>query len=316
LNTKNKIKIFIADKIHEDGIKLLKKNFSVYKAYGLLNQELIEFINSKYARTKTPCALVVRISRKIDDSFIRQIKTNVSINVICTVSSGYDNIDIKSAAIHGIKVLNVPEGNFISAAEHTFAMLLAISKRLTEQHSKMRIKKFISRAGLTEEIWKKTIGIIGVGRVGSYVAQLAKSFGMNILGNDIKMSLKNKYRWIKFVPLNTLLMKSDYISIHTPLDDSTFHLINKDNIRLLNKNTVILNCARGGIIDDDVLYKALASNRIAYAGLDVFSNEPEIDFRFSELKNVLLSPHLAGKTKECYKRMALQAADRLINFYK
>ena len=312
MKSKQNTKVFVADRIHDDGIKLLSKRFKVSIRYGLTNEKIIDFISKYKNNHSADDILIIRSTRKLDGSFIKKLKSTTSVKAVCTVSSGYDNIDAVAAKKYKIKVFNVPYGNYISAAEHTFALLLAITKRLREKHSEIELKKFNTQPGQTTELLNKTIGIIGVGRVGSYVAKLAKRFGMRVLGNDIKKSLKNKYKWIKFVPLNKLLRNSDYITIHTPLDKTTRHLINELNMKLINKNSVVLNCARGGVIDEKALYKTLKSKRIRYAGIDVFENEPKMDFNIARLKNVLLTPHIAGKTNESYRRMAVQAAEILI----
>lgn len=311
----HKIKVFVVDKIHIDGIKLLSRKFRVITKYGMTNDKLITFISGYTDSGSRNDVLVIRSTRKIDETNIKRIKQETSIKTICTVSSGFDNVDVSSARKHKIKVLNVPKGNYISAAEHTFALLLAITKKIREKHSEIESGKFNTQPGQTAEISGKTIGIVGVGRVGSYVARLAKSFGMRILGNDIKQSLKAKYKWIKFVSLNKLLENSDYVTLHTPLDKTTRDLIGVLNIKLLKKESILLNCARGGVVNEIALYKALKSNRISYAGLDVFENEPEINFEFSKLSNILLTPHIAGKTVESYRRMALMAAEIINNIF-
>ncbi|HEY3251239.1 MAG TPA: NAD(P)-dependent oxidoreductase [Ignavibacteria bacterium] len=309
----NKINVFVADKIHDDGLKLLSKNFKVVTKYGLNNSELLNFISGYKSSSKD--TLIIHSTRKIDGKFIDNL-VSTSVKVLCTVSSGFDNIDVNACKKNRIKFFNVPCGNYISAAEHTFALMLAIAKRLKEEHVGILKGEFETVSGKTAEIYKKTIGIIGVGHVGSYVAKLARCFGMNIIGNDIKKSVINKYRWIKFVPLTKLLKISNIVSIHTPLDDSTRYLINKKNLKLLNRSSIILNCARGGVIDEKALYNSLKNNKIYYAGIDVFENEPNINFKFAKLSNVLLTPHLAGKTKESYQRMAIMAAEQIINYYK
>jgi D-3-phosphoglycerate dehydrogenase len=315
LNSRNKIKVFAADKIHDDGLELLSKNFEVSTMFGLGNDELIDIISRSKTKSTFGDILIIRSTRKLDSTCIKKLKSYTSVRAICTVSSGFDNIDVVSAKRNKIKVFNVPNGNYISAAEHTFAMLLAITKKLREKHAEIKSKKFYTQAGQTIEVYGRTIGIVGVGRVGSYVAKLAKTFGMKVLGNDIKKSLRNKYKWIKFVSLNTLLGRSDYITLHTPLDETTKHLINKENIKLIRETAVVLNCARGGVIDEKALFNALKSKRIAYSGIDVFENEPKINFNLAELSNVLLTPHIAGKTVESYRRMAVQAAKILINYF-
>jgi phosphoglycerate dehydrogenase-like enzyme len=235
--------------------------------------------------------------------------------VICTASSGFDNIDVKHTKNRRINVLNVPDGNFVPAAEHTFGLILAISKNIIGAHLKMKKRKFDS-SFRNFELQGKRIGIIGVGRVGSYVARIAKSFNMRVLGNDIDNSVIRKYKWIRFLPLNDLIESCDIVSVHTPLDNSTVDLLNGKNLKLLRSNAVLINCARGGIVNEKALIDLLKRKKIYYAGLDVFKNEPEIDKRFCTLGNVILSPHLAGKTIESAERISVQLAERIVMYFK
>jgi len=312
MKRKNKIIVAISDKINKEGLILLKKNFAVLEKHGLSNDELLDYFSSLKNK---PEVLIIRSTRKLDKIFIKNISERIGIKVICTVSSGFDNIDVDTCKLYKIKAFNVPNGNYISAAEHTFAIILAIYKQLNKVNSELRNKNFITGYDISSELYGKKIGIIGVGRIGSYVAKMSRAFGMKVYGNDIKKSLSKKYKWIKFLNLNTLLISCDIITIHTPLDNSTKNLINKNNIKLVKSSSVIINCARGGIINEDALYNSLKNKKIYFAGLDVYDNEPDINFKFSRLDNVLLTPHIAGKTKESHKRMAIQAAKKIINYY-
>jgi phosphoglycerate dehydrogenase-like enzyme len=165
------------------------------------------------------------------------------------------------------------------------------------------------------ELLGKTIGIVGVGRVGSYVARIARSFNMNILGNDIKSSVVKKYKWIKFLSLNKLLRTSDIISIHTPLDKTTVNLLNRNNLQLLKKNAILINCARGGIVSENDLLDFLKKKRFYYAGIDVYVNEPKVNPKFRTLQNVVLTPHLAGKTVESKQRISVQLAEKIVSYF-
>lgn len=315
---KKGIKIFIADIIHNAGIDLLEKNgFDIIKSYGLSNKELIKFI-SYFKPLKTSArnsALIIRTVRKLGKSDIAQISKYTDIRLICTASSGYDHIDIKETKNHNIHVMNVPDGTSVSAAEHTMAMLLAITKNLIPADKDMKKGIFDFNRYTNTELFGKTIGIIGVGRVGFLVANIARSLGMKVIGNDINKSLKAKYKWIKFVSLKNLLSTSDVITVHTPLDRSTKDLINSVNLKLVNKNIILLNCARGGIINESALLNSLKNKRLFYSGIDVFENEPGFKKEFSKLQNVILTPHLAGKTVESKQRVSVQLAERITQYY-
>jgi len=309
----NKIKIFLADEIHGKGISILKtKGFEIINCSCLTNEKLLRFIS--HAQSTFPSGLIIRSGRTIDRYFIDQIK-NTGLKLICTASSGSDNIDVLYSLRKGIAVLNVPYGNFVSTAEHTFAIILAITKNIIDAHKKMKEGRFEPSFG-NVELFGKAIGIIGVGRVGSYVARLARSFNMKILGNDIDKSLIKKHKWIKFVPLRELIKSSDIVTLHTPLDSSTLNLLNKANMRYMKRNAILVNCARGGIVNERDLIDYLKNKRLQYAGIDVFENEPEINPRFRSLQKAVLTPHMAGKTAESRERISVQLAERIALFFR
>ncbi|MGH2575162.1 MAG: hydroxyacid dehydrogenase [Ignavibacteria bacterium] len=311
MNSIIKRKIILADSIHLKGLDLLKKNkFEVVNATGADIEKLLG-IASKY----NAVVLIVRSTRKIDKPLIDRIKKETHLKLICTASSGYDNIDVEHAIKNGIKVFNVPKGNFISAAEHTFALILSISKNVITANNDMRKPVFDFTKYNNFELADKIIGIVGVGRVGSHVARIAKAFKMKILGCDIDKSLIAKYEWIKFVNLKNILLKSDILTIHTPLNETTLNMIGEKELKFMKKESVLINCARGGIINEASLIKALKNNQFKYAGLDVFVNEPHFNKEFSSLKNIILTPHLAGKTRESKERMSVQLAESIINYY-
>ncbi len=312
------IKIFAADEIKQAGLTILEqKGFFVLTAYGLSNNALLKYV-SRYksaGNQKNNSALIIRSTRKFSKEDIRALKLKTDIRLLCTASSGYDNIDINSANENGVRVLNVPGGNSISAAEHTMVLLLAAVKNIIPSNNEMKRGMFDFTKYSNTELYGKTIGIIGVGRVGSHVAKLARTFGMKVIGNDIKKSLAPKYKWIKFSSVNNLILNSDIITVHTPLDSSTEDLLNAENLKKAKKNVIVLNCARGGIINEKDLIKLLNSGRIKYAGIDVFEKEPDFNRGFSRLSNVILTPHLAGKTIESRERISKELALRIIDYY-
>jgi D-3-phosphoglycerate dehydrogenase len=310
-----KINIFIADKIHSRGIQNLKKTgFAIIECNGLDNNKLIELIDRRDSKGNPNCLIIRSVRKFTDDDVYRLSKSGIK--VLCTASSGFDNIPVNSCKRYKIKVLNVPKGNYISAAEHTIALLLNILKNITNADKDMKKGSFESLRYVNFELSGKKVGIIGVGRVGSHVAKLCKAFGAEILGNDIKMTLKTTYKWIKFKQLDDLLKVSDIVSVHAPLDESTRNLLNEKKLRLMKKSAILVNCARGGIVNENALISMLKSKKIYYGGLDVFQNEPRIKEKFRNLDNVILTPHLAGKTVESIERISVQLAERIIAYYK
>lgn len=313
MNKMKKKNIFIADDLHISGVNLLKENgFLVHIIKGLNNVQLLDYL--KNADTGYSI-LIFRSVRKINSNFIGELIKFTNIRILCTASTGIDNVDVKYARRKKMKVLNVPEGNYISAAEHTFGMLLAIMKNIASANYDMKKGLYDYSKYMNHELKDKTIGIIGVGRVGSAVAKYARAFGMKILGNDIKKGLQNKYRWIKFVSKEVLVKNSDIVTLHTPLDSSTRNMMNRKRLSLMKKSSVLLNCARGGIVEEEALIKMLIKKQIYYAGIDVFENEPEINRKFFKLQNVILTPHLAGKTVESKERISYNLANQIIELY-
>ena len=266
--------------------------------------------------TQKKSALVIRSTRIINRKFINDLTRRTGIGLICTVSSGFDNVDLKYCRSFNIDVMNVPGANSISAAEFTLGLVLSIYKNIIPADIKMKKRIFNAAVYNNNELYGKTIGIIGVGRVGSKVAEYAKAFGMEVIGNDINSKLRKKYKSVRFMPLNKLLAKSDIITLHVPLDSSTVNIINQDNIKLIRQNSVLINCSRGGTVNETAIINRLKNGKIRYAGIDVFINEPLINKNFSKLGNLIITPHLAGKTAESSKRMAAYTAENIIKYYK
>jgi len=309
---KEKRNIFAADYVHPHGLDILKNKFNVVVLPQGNNAALQRSLVS-YGKSKG--ALLVRSTRNVDAALLKSLSNNTGIDLICTVSSGYDNLDLDACRKYRIKAMNVAGANSTSAAEFTIALLLAITKNIIPANSDMKKGKFTSSVYSNTELARKTIGIIGFGRIGSKVAKLARAFGMIIIANDIKQSVREKYDSINFVSLNKLLSSSDFITIHTPLDKSSHYLLNSSNLKNVKKGAVVVNTSRGGTIDEKALLKLLRSGVIGYAGIDVFENEPSFNRGFTKLSNVILTPHLAGKTIESRERMAAEAAKKIIKFY-
>lgn len=313
-----KIKVFIADEIHSSGIRKLKNaGFDVFEPYGLTNKQLADYISKRTsAESKIrDSVLIIRTTRRLDKQDISMLYKLTGLKLLCAASSGYDNIDIKAARDHGFHVTNCPDSTFVSAAEHSIAMLLAITKNIVPAAVEMNRGIFDFKSYKNSELKGKTIGIIGFGRVGSSVAKIARSFGMKILGNDINPRVRQRYKQTKFVSLAKLLRESDIVTVHTPLDASTRNLINSVNMKLLRKGCIILNCARGGIVNERALISALKSGKVSYCGIDVFENEPIFNRMLAMTGRALLTPHLAGKTIESKIRVSEQLAERIIDYY-
>jgi len=303
---KEKIKILIADKINLDSLKPLNKGkFEVKTAFGISNEEILESY-SDYD------VLVIRSVRRIEKDFI--VKCNFKI--IGTCSKGFDNIDIEAARNKKIKTLNIDEGNSISAAEHTIGLIISAMRNIVHSDKLVRAGKFNDHDFRRSELFGKKVGVIGYGNVGSYVGKLAEAFGMNVYANDIDKKVTAKYKKVNFKSLNFILKNCDIITIHIPMNKNNFHLFSYEKLNMLNKNTVLINTSRGGVIDEAALLRKLKRNDLRCVCLDVFESEPSPNKEFFKLSNVILTNHIAGKTEESAVKMPAELFKKIKNCYK
>ncbi|MFZ1320801.1 MAG: NAD(P)-dependent oxidoreductase [Ignavibacteria bacterium] len=287
-------KILVADDVDPSGIeKLSSKKFTIVNKPGISDQKIF----SEYSDFDI---LVIRSVRKIDKAFLNK----VSFKLIATCSKGTDHIDLKYASIKKVKVINAEEGNTISAAEHTLALILNIYKGVLISDDLVRKNKFTDTGFRRNELTGKTIGIIGFGKVGSYAGKLCKAFGMKVAVYDIDNNLKIKYKKFNFTDLKTILKYSDIVTIHIPMSKKNHNFISESKLNLLKTDCVLINTSRGGVIDEDHLLWMMKNKKIRFAGLDVFRNEPSINKGFTGLDNVLLTNHIAGKTVESRQRIS------------
>ncbi|MEN3184376.1 MAG: hydroxyacid dehydrogenase [Atribacterota bacterium] len=261
-------------------------------------------------------ALLVRSGFKVTKEVIDQAP---HLQVICRVGVGLDNIDVEYARSRGIAVYNVPGGNAISVAEHTLALLFALAKDLFWYDRRVREGDWGSRHSYrASELFGKTLGLVGFGTIGREVARICLSLGMRVLFFDPFVEDASVLPGAEKVEsLSELLMQSDFVSLHVPLSEATRHLIGREELRLMKPTAFLINVARGAVVDEEALYEALKEGWIRGAALDVFAEEPPPkDHPFFSLPNVILTPHVAGLTKESTERVAVQAAERIIEFFK
>lgn len=262
-------------------------------------------------------AVITLLSDPIDKEIIDNLP---KCKVIANYAVGYNNIDVKYAHSKNIIVTNTPDILTDATADLAMTLLLACSRRLFEAEAYLRAGKFKSwepELLLGYELKNKTFGIIGAGRIGQATAKRANAFGMKIIYyNKSKKEGFEKEIGAKRVSLNQLLKKSDFISLHIPLNPKTYHLLNSQNLKLLKENSIIINTARGEVIDEKALINLLRKNKIYAAGFDVFENEPVINKDLLKLKNVLVLPHIGSATVETRTAMAKLAAANVINVLK
>ena len=303
-----KYKILVTDPISENGISILKNN----------DCEVIDCTKDKNKINEIIHEIDGWIIRSGTQILLDNIKAAKKLQVIGRAGVGIDNIELKAATKYGIVVMNVPDGNSISAAEHTMAMILTLSRNIHIGHSTLKQGSW-ERANLVgNELKNKTLGVVGLGRIGREVINRALSFNIRVLGYDpyVNQELFNEDK-VKIVDIDELTEKSDIITLHVPLNDSTKDLFNMKRISKMKKNAKIINVARGGIINEQDLASALNDGIIAGAGIDVFSNEPlSKNNPLFNAKNILLTPHLGASTYEAKEGVSLSICNQVVNFLK
>lgn len=238
------------------------------------------------------------------------------LRVVGRAGVGVDNVDLEAATRRGVVVLNAPDGNTISTAEHTCAMMLALARQIPEAHASLRQGQWERKRFAGSELDGKTLGVVGVGKIGRTVAAQMQGFGMRVLGHDPVLAPEAAERLgVQLVDLDTLFAESDVITVHTPLNDATRGLLDEETFARCKDGVRVVNCARGGIVDEAALLAALESGKVAGAALDVFSAEPPGENLTSLLRhpNVVVTPHIAASTEEAQEKVALQVTESVID---
>jgi len=303
------VKILISDPLAKEGIERLEREdgFEVTEAINLEEKELMKIIPQYHA-------LIVRSETKVTKELINAA---TCLKVIGRAGTGLDNIEVEAATRKGIIVMNTPEGNTISAAEHTISMMLALSRNIPQAYLSLKEKKWNRKKFMGTEVYGKVLGIIGLGRIGSEVAKRAQGLKMKVIAYDpFVSSEKIEKMEITLVELEELLPQVDYLTVHTPLTSRTKGMIGEKEIALMKRGARIINCARGGIIEENALYKALKEERIAGAALDVFEKKRPFNSPLLKLDSVVFTPHLGASTKEAQKRVAVDIALQVIDALK
>ena len=309
-------KILVSRKISDLAEKKLKKEFDVtlnLKDESIPESELIKIINDYDGMISTGFD-------KISENFFNNLKGKLKI--LAQVGVGYDNISIKAAKEKKIKVTNTPNVLNEAVAETTVLLILAASRRAGEGYNLVKSddwknqKPDITKFMIGNSVTSKTLGIIGMGRIGRIAAKSAKAFGMKIIyhnRNKLSDELEDGAKY--YSDLNSMLPECDFVSIHTPATADTKHILNETTLSLLPKHAVVINTSRGSTIDDDALINALENKKIYAAGLDVFNNEPNLDTRFLKLDNCFVLPHIGSATHETRLAMSMMAVDNIYCFF-
>ncbi len=301
------MKVLVSDSLSDVGIKIFQEtpDIEVDVNTNLTPEELKGIIGNYHA-------LVIRSATKATAEIIEAAH---NLKVICRGGIGLDNVDIHAASKKGIVVMNTPEGNTITAAEHTIGMIMALSRNIPQATTSLKEGKWEKKKFQGCEIFNKTLGVIGVGRIGRLVAERSKGMKMKVIAYDpyIKPDIIERMD-IEPVSFDELLQRSNYITIHAPLTDETNNMINKETIAKMKSGAMLINCARGGIVNEDDLFDALKSGYLSGAALDVFSKEPPGKIKLMSLPNFICTPHLGASTKEAQEKVAEDVAEQTVAY--
>ena len=306
----DKFKVFIADNLAEEGVEILNKS-------GIIDVEY---------RKKTPREDLLKEIKNYDGLIIRSATTvdaevlevAEKLKVVIRAGVGVDNIDILACSQKGIVLMNAPGGNSISTAEQAIALMFASARMTPQANASMKEKKWEKPKFKGSQLTGKTLGVVGLGRIGKEVVKRGKGLQMNVLGFDPFIPKANlEHLQIDIVDIDTILSNSDFISVHTPLTENTKHLVNTGNLDKLKDGVRLINCARGGIYEEAAIAKGLNEGKISAAGLDVFTQEPPAeDFLLYNYDNAILTPHLGASTDEAQIEVAKETAQEMVDFLK
>lgn len=296
-------KVLVSDPIDQVGIDILSQVAQVDVKTDLSPDDLVRII-PEYD------ALMIRSGTRVTKDVI---EAGDQLKIIGRAGVGVDNVDVMAATRKGVVVVNSPEGNTIAAAEHTLAMMMAMSRYIPIANQTVKGGKWDRKSFTGVEVYKKTLGIVGLGKIGAHVATVARAMGMKLLAYDPFISHERAEQLgCRIVELDLLLQEADYITLHLPKTAETTHLINAEAIAKMKPTARIVNCARGGIIDEAALTDALKAGKIAGAALDVFEQEPLGESSLRELgKEIVMTPHLGASTEEAQVNVAIDVAEQI-----
>jgi D-3-phosphoglycerate dehydrogenase len=307
---KSKVNVLCADGFSKAGLEIFSfyENISVKLNEKTTREELLNEVGNYDV-------LIVRSGTKVDKDVIDRGK---NLKIIARAGVGLDTIDVDYATEKGIIVMNSPTGNIVSTAEHTLAMIFSLARKIPFAHLSMVQGNWDRKSFRGVELFKKKIGVIGLGKIGSEVAKKCMLLGMEVMGYDPFISEeKANSLGIRVASLEEIFKEADFITVHVPLTDSTKNLITKKEIEMMKNTVRIINCARGGIINEQDLADALNSGRIAGAAVDVYSKEPpDSSHPLLNAKNCVLTPHLGASTEEAQENVSIEIAESIVKFFK
>jgi len=299
------IHILVADRISNEGLDILKKaGAEVDIKLGLKPEELKSIISGYDA-------LIVRSQTKVTAEVI---KAGKKLKVIARAGAGVDNIDVNEATEQGILVVNAPASNTIAVAEHVFGLMLALVRHIPQAHHTLKSGVWAKSEFMGTELRGKTLGIIGLGKIGAEVAKRAKAFEMEVIAHDPFVTVDYAHNLqVELISLKKLLRESDFITLHSALTAETRGLIGAKEIALVKPTVRIINCARGALIDEEALAKAIEEKKIAGAAVDVYCKEPATDCVLFKCGNIIHTPHIAASTTEAQTVAATTVAEQIVD---
>lgn len=305
-----KPKIAVTREIFDDVLEYVSRHFDVTS-----NQSDTPYTPDALAQTLADKdGAMTTLTDRVDAALLARCP---GLKAVCNIAVGFNNIDLAACSARGVMATNTPGVLDASTADFAWALMLATARRVTEAEAWLRAgewKGWALKQFLGHDVHHATLGIIGMGRIGQAVARRARGFDMNVLYyNTRRASAEIEHACsATYTPLDELLARSDIVTLHVPYNPGTHHLIGPEQLGRMKRTAILINAARGGIVDDAALIAALKERRIAAAGLDVYENEPRLNPGFLDLKNVVLAPHIASSTEATRHKMAMTAAENLV----
>ncbi|MBV9212007.1 MAG: phosphoglycerate dehydrogenase [Acidobacteria bacterium] len=303
----SEIKIFVADDVNESGLEPLRAaGFAVEKRTGLSFDELCEAL-------RDASGLIVRSETKVNADLM---DAAMSLRVVGRAGVGVDNIDVAAATARGVVVMNAPDGNTITTAEHTMALLISLARRVPAANASLKSARWERKKFIGVELQGKTLGIVGLGRIGRVVASRARAFGMTVVAYDPFIAPEQaRDLELETATLDEVCARADFLTVHTPLTAETRGIIGADAFARMKEGVRIINCARGGLVDERALFNAIKEGKVAGAALDVFEEEPpQAANPLLSLDEVIVTPHLGASTKEAQEGVAVTVAEQMRDY--
>ena len=298
-------RILVADPLHQAGLDLLDQSEVEVDVLAAEDRARLAELLPAYD------AIIIRSATQLDAELL---SCGDKLRVVARAGIGVDNVDVTAATERGILVVNSPTANLLSATEHTFALMLALARNVPAADSSMRAGEWDRKGFVGTELQGKTLGIVGFGQIGQLVAVRAKAFDMEVLAFDPYLDSGMGERLeVELLPLEEMLERSDFVTLHVPLTDQTRGVVGASELARMKPGAMLVNCARGGVVDEQALVEALDSGHLAGAAIDVFATEPPTDRRLAEHARTVTTPHIGAQTREAQERIALETVRMLLS---